>query len=216
MEIFTFCCKSQLIFNILLFMKIIQIENIIKKPNIYKYQNHWNTVCFSMIWVILGAQKSPPKTYFFVMSFLKITYWSKLKTFNFHMFYNEFTSPIHKIYTPKNCEKTNKIQTPLHVTENRPSSKTSVFVTYLRPKSDDWTPPRDPPRSPQKVPKPTRGAPETPQSSPRALQDPQDALGVTKPHENQQKRTQNNIKHLKTTETTNIPTLSVQFSCSIS
>ena len=116
----------------------------------------------------------------------------------------------------KNIEKTKKIQTPLHVTENRPNSKTFVFVTYLPPKSNDWTPPRNPPRSPQKVPKPTRGPPETPQSSPRALQDPQDALGVTKPNENQQKRTQNNIKHLKTTETTNIPTLSVQFSCSIS
>ena len=169
-----------------------------------------------MILVILGAQKSPPKTYFFVMIFLKNTYWSKLKTFDFHMFYEEFTSPIHKNHTPKNNEKTNKIQTPLHVTENRPSSKTSVFVTYLPPKSDDWTPPRDPPRSPQKVPKPTRGAPETPQSSPRAPQDPQDALGATKPQENQQKRTQNNITHVKTTETSNIPTLSVQFSCSIS
>ena len=103
-----------------------------------------------MILVILGAQKSPPKTYFFVMIFLKITYWPKLKTFNLHMFYNEFTSPIHKIHTPKNNEKTNKIQTPLHVTENRPSSKTSIFVMYLPPKSDDWTPPRDPPRSPQR------------------------------------------------------------------
>ena len=169
-----------------------------------------------MILVILGAQQSPPKTYFFVMIFLKIMYWPKLKTFNLHMFYNEFTSPIHKNHTPKNNEKTNKIQTPLHVTENRPSSKTSVFVMYLPPKSDDWTPPRDPPRSPQKVPKPTRGAPETPQSSPRAPQDPQDALGATKPRENQQKRTQNNIKRVKTTETSNIPTLSVQFSCSIS
>ena len=169
-----------------------------------------------MILVILGAQKSPPKTCFFVMIFLKITYWPKLKTFNFHMFYNEFTSPVHKIHTPKNNEKTNKIQTPLHVTENRPSSKTSVFVTYLPPNSDDWTPPRDPPRSPQKVPKPTRGAPETPQSSPRDLQDPQDALGVTKPHKNQQNRTQNNIKRLRNSETTNMQTLSVQFRCSIS
>ena len=59
-----------------------------------------------MILVILGAQKSPPKTYFFVMIFLKITYWPKLKTFNFHMFYNEFTSPIHKIHTPKNNKQT--------------------------------------------------------------------------------------------------------------
>ena len=84
----------------------------------------------------------------------------------------------------KNYEKSNKIQTLLHVTENRPSSKTFVFVTYLPPKSDDWTPPNDTPRSPQKVPKPTRAAPETPQTSPRALQDPQDVLGVTKPHEN--------------------------------
>ena len=94
-----------------------------------------------MILVILGAQKSPPKTYFFVMIFLKITYWPKLKTFDFHMFYEEFTSPIHKNHTPKNNEKTNKIQTPLHVTENRPSSKTYVFVMYLTPKSNDWTPP---------------------------------------------------------------------------
>ena len=115
-----------------------------------------------MILVILGAQKSPPKTYLFVMCFLKITYWPKLKTFDFQMSYNEFTSPIHKNHTPKNNEKTNKIQTPLHVTENRRSSKTSVFVTYLPPKSDDWTPPRDPPRSPQKVPKPTQGAPKNP------------------------------------------------------
>ena len=81
-------------------------------------------IVFSMILMILGAQKSPPKTYFFVMIFLKITYWSKLKTFNFHLFYNEFTSPIRKNHTPKHNEKTNKIQTPLHVTENRPSSKT--------------------------------------------------------------------------------------------
>ena len=75
-----------------------------------------------------------------------------------------------------------------------------VFVTYLPPKSDDWTPPRDPPRSPQKVPKPTRGAPETPQSSPRALQDPLDVLGVTKPNENEQKCKQHNIKRFKTKE----------------
>ena len=132
------------------------------------------------------------------------------------MFYEELTYPIHKTHTPKNNEKTNKIQTPLHVTENRPSSKTFVFVTYLPPKSNHWTPPWDLPKSPHKVPKPTQGAPKNPQSSPRALQDPQDALGVTKPHENQQKRTQNNIKRVKTTETSNIPTLSVQFSCSIS
>ena len=97
------------------------------------------------------------------------------------MFYNEFTSPFHKNHTRKNIEKTKKIPTPPQVTENRPSSKTSVFVTYLPPKSNDWTPPWDPPRSPQKVPKPTRGAPENPQSSPRALQDPQDVLGATKP-----------------------------------
>ena len=58
-----------------------------------------------MILVILGAQKSPPKTYFFVMIFLKITYWPKLKTFDFHMFYEEFTSPIHKNHTPKNNKK---------------------------------------------------------------------------------------------------------------
>ena len=157
-------------------------------------------ICFAMVLIILGAQNSPPKTYFFVMCFLTNTYWPKHKTFNVLLLYDEFTSPINKNHTPKNIEKTNKIQTALHVTENRPSSKTSVFVTYLPPKSDDWTPPRDPPRSPQKVPKPTRGAPETPQSSPRALQDPQDALGVTKPNENQQKTKQNNIKHLKTTE----------------
>ena len=120
-----------------------------------------------MILVILGAQKSPPKTYFFVMIFLKTTYWPKLKTFNLHMF-----SPIHKNHTPENNEKTNKIQRPLHVAENRPSSKTLVFVTYLPPKSHEWTPPRDAPRSPQKVPKLTRGSPETPQTSPRASRTP--------------------------------------------
>ena len=98
----------------------------------------------------------------------------------------------------ENIEKTNKIQRPLHVTENRPSPKTLVFVMYLPPKSNDWTPPFDPPRSPQSVPKPTRGAPETPQTSPRALQDPQDALGVTKLHGIQQQRKQNHIKRLKT------------------
>ena len=150
--------------------------------------------------LILGAQRSPPKTYFFIMLFLTITYWSKLKTFNFRLFYDEFTSLIDKNHTTKNYEKQKNIQTPLPVTENRPSSKTFVFVMNLHPKSDDWTPPRDPPRSPQKVPKPTRGAPETPQSSPRAPQDPQDALGVTKPNENQQKTKQNNIKRLKITE----------------
>ena len=105
-----------------------------------------------------------------------------------------------KSESTKTFKNTHKIQTLLHVTENRPSSKTAVFETYLPPKSDDWTPPREPPRSPQKVPKPTRGAPETPQSSPRALQDPQDVLRVTKPNKNQQKRKQNNIKPLKTTE----------------
>ena len=116
-----------------------------------------------MILVILGAQKSPPKTYFFVMIFLKITYWSKLKTFNFHMFYNEFTSPIHKNHTPKNNEKTNKIQTPLHVTENRPSSKTfrlyricllKVMIGRL-----PGTPPGRPKRSqnlPGELPRPPR------------------------------------------------------------
>ena len=102
--------------------------------------------------MILGAHKSPPKTYFFVMFFLAITYWSKLKTFNFHLFYKELTSPIHKNHTPKNNEKTHKIQTPLHVTENRPSSKTLVFVMYLRPKSNDWMPPRDPPKWPSEGP----------------------------------------------------------------
>ena len=119
-----------------------------------------------MILVILGPQKSPPKTYFFVMIFLKMTYWSKLKTFNLHMFYEEFTSPIHKNHTPKNNEKTNKIQTPLHVTENRPSSKTSVFITYLPPKSDDWTSPRDPPRSPKTYPGSSRDPPELPEGPP--------------------------------------------------
>ena len=103
------------------------------------------------------------------------------KTFNLHRFYNELTSPFHKNHTRKNVEKTKKIPTPPQVTENRPSPKTSVFETYLLPKSNDWTPPWDPSRSPQKVPKLTRGAPENPQSSPRALQDPQDVLGATNP-----------------------------------
>ena len=89
--------------------------------------------------------------------------------------------PIPKKNTRENIEKTKKIPTPPQVTENRPSSKTSGFVTYLPPKGNDWTPPWDPPRSPQKVRKLTRGAPEDPQSSPRALQDPQDVLGATKP-----------------------------------
>ena len=65
-----------------------------------------------MILVILGAQKSPPKTYFFDMIFLKITYWPKLKTFNLHMFYEEFTSPIHKSQTQKNIEKKKKCKRP--------------------------------------------------------------------------------------------------------
>ena len=174
MEIFTFCSTSQLIFNILLFLKFIQIENIIKQPYICKYENHWNTSGFSMILVILGAQKSPPKTYFFVMIFLKNTYRSKLKTFDFHLFYEEFTSPIHKNHTPKNNEKTNKIQTPLHVTENRPSSKTFVFVTYLPPiliiGRLPGTPPGRPKRSqnlPGELPRPPRalrGLPRTPRT----------------------------------------------------
>ena len=81
MEIFIFCSTSRLIFNILLFMKFIQIENIIKKPYICKYENHLNTLGFSMILVILGAQKFPPKTYFSVMVFLKLTNWPKLIPF---------------------------------------------------------------------------------------------------------------------------------------
>ena len=43
-----------------------------------------------MILMILGAQQSPPETYFFVMFFLKITYWPKLKTFDFHLFFFAF------------------------------------------------------------------------------------------------------------------------------
>ena len=140
-----------------------------------------------MILMILGAHKSPPKTYFFVMFVLTNTYWPKQKTFNCRLFYDKLTSPIDKNHTPKNNSKTNKIQTPLPVTENRPSSKSVVFVMYLPPKNNDWMPPKDPHRSPQNVPKPTRGTPETPQSRPRALQDPQDILGVTKPYGNQQK-----------------------------
>ena len=97
-------------------------------------------------------------------------------------------SPPHSTKTTLEKQwKNGKIQTPPQVTENRPSSKTYVFVKYSPPKSDHWTPPWDPPRSPQKVPKPTQGAPKNPQSSPRALQDPQDALGVTKPIENHKK-----------------------------
>ena len=73
---------------------------------------------------------------------------------------------------------------PPQVIENRPTFKTIVFVTYSLANIDHWTSPWDPLRSPQKFPKPTQGAPKTPQSSPRALQDPQDALGITKPMEN--------------------------------
>ena len=145
-----------------------------------------------MILIILGAQNS----FFFLRNYVMA------QTKNLH-----FSTVLQRIHLPdsqksdsKHIEKTNKIQTPLQVTENRPSSKSFVFVRYLPPKSNDWTPPRDPPRSPQKVPKPTRGAPETPKSSPEALQDPQDALGVTKPAENQQRCKQNNITRLKTTE----------------
>ena len=216
MEIFTFCSTSQLIFNILLFMKIIQIENIIKKQYICKYENHWNTTGFSMILVILGAQKSPPKTYFFVMGFLENYVLVQTQNLRFsHVLRRIHLPDSQKPHSEKQWKNKQNPNAPSRHWK-RPSSKTSVFVTYLPPKSDDWTPPRDPPRSPQKVPKPTRGAPETPQSSPRAPQDPQDALGATNPQENQQKRTQNNIKRVKTTETSNIPTLSVQFSCSIS
>ena len=99
----------------------------------------------------------------------------------FHSFYNELTSSFHKNQTRKNNWKTEELQTPPQVTENRPSSKTYGFVTYSPPKSNHWTPPWDPPRSPQKVPKPTQGAPKNPQSSPTALQDPQNVLGATKP-----------------------------------
>ena len=49
-------------------------------------------------------------------------------------------------------------------------------------------------------PKTYPGSSRDPQSSPRALQDPQDVLGVTKRYRNQQKRKQNNIKPLKTAE----------------
>ena len=66
----------------------------------------------------------------------------------------------------------------LQFTKSRPSSKTTIFVTYSAPKSHDCTPPWDPPKSPQNVPKPSRGAPEIPQTCPRALQDPQDVLGA--------------------------------------
>ena len=89
---------------------------------------------------------------------------------------------------------------PPQVTENRPNSKVFLFVTYSLAKMNDWTPPWDPPRSPREVPKPTRGAPENHQSSPRALQDPQDALGITKPMENQQKSKENHIKRIRTIE----------------
>ena len=107
------------------------------------------------------------------------------------MFYNEFPSPIHKNHTPKKNEKTNKLQTPLHITENRPSSKTFVFVTYFPPKSNDWTPPRDLPRSPQKVPKPTQGTPETP---PELSEGPPGPPGRPGSHETPQKSTNTQTK----------------------
>ena len=150
-----------------------------------------------MILVSLGAQKSPPKTYFFVKVFLKITYWSKLKTFICQMFYNEFTSPCTKTTLRKTIKKQIKSKRPFTSLKIAQAPKTKIFVMYLPPKGNDWTPPRDPPRSPQNVPKPTRGAPETPQSSPRAPQDPQDAKGATKPCGNQQTRKQNNINIFK-------------------
>ena len=54
-------------------------------------------------------------------------------------------------------------------------------------------------RLPQEVPKPDRGAPENPQSSP-SLQDPQDVLGVTIFQENQQKSKENKTKLVENTE----------------
>ena len=56
---------------------------------------------FLMILIILGAQKSPPKTYFFVMCFLKITYWPKLKTFTLHVFYEEYLPDSQKPHSEK-------------------------------------------------------------------------------------------------------------------
>ena len=169
-----------------------------------------------MTLVILGAHHSLPKTNFFIILFRTITYWPKLKTFNLHMFYNEITSPIHKNHTPKNNEKTNKIQRPLHVTENRPSSKTLVFVTYLYVKIVigrlPGTPPGRPKRSqnlPGELPRPPRAL-RGPPGTPRTPWEPRNPYG------NQQKRKQNNIKRLKTTETSNMQTLSVQFMWSIS
>ena len=150
-----------------------------------------------MILVILGAQKSPPNTYFFVLFFLKITYWSKLKPFIVHMFYNEFTSPIHTNHTPKNNEKTNKIQTPLHVTENRPSSKTSVFVTYLPPKSNDWTPPRD---APQVAPKGPKTYPGSSRDPPELSEGPPGPPGRPGSQETLRKPTKKQIKSNETSK----------------
>ena len=60
--------------------------------------------------------------------------------------------------------------------------------------------PGNPPRSPREVPKLTPGAPKNPQSTQRALQNPQDVLGVMKPMENQQQIKENHIKRIRTIE----------------
>ena len=96
--------------------------------------------------------------------------------------------------------KTKKIQTPPQVTQNSSSSNVSIFVTNSHPKSNHWTPPWDPPRSPREVPKPTRGAPENPQSSPRALRDPRtswDSRNLRKINKKQRKSNKTYKNHRK-------------------
>ena len=144
------------------------------------------TKAFYIILLILGAHNSPPET-----NVSSLFSWLLRKDPNakpsFFIYFTRNPPPHPTKTTRKNKGRAKKIQTPPQVTGSRPNSRTLLFLTYSPPKSDHWTPPWDPPRSPQKVPKPTQGAPKNPQSSPRALQDPQDALGVTKPIENHKK-----------------------------
>ena len=65
-----------------------------------------------------------------------------------------------KAYLKKQLQN-KEIQTPPQVTENRPSSKTLIFVTYSFPKSDHWTPPWNPPGRPKRSQNLPRKVPRT-------------------------------------------------------
>ena len=88
-------------------------------------------------------------------------------------------SPPHSAKTTReNVQKTKKIPTPPQVTENRPSPKTFVFVMYLPPKSNDWTPPDHPKRSqnlPVELPRTLRAL-RGPSRTPRTSWEPQNLM----------------------------------------